>query len=444
MKITMVGTGYVGLVTGACLADVGCRVVCIDLDDVKIARLNEGHLPIYEPGLGEVIQRTMSRGHLRFSTSLHDELGGSDAVFIAVGTPPTDNGSADLTQVEGVAREIGRRLDHYAVVITKSTVPVGTAERVRSAISEELALRGVEVEFDVASNPEFLKEGAAVADFLKPDRIVVGVESDRARAVVAQIYRPFVLNGHPLYFMDIASAELTKYAANAMLAVRISFMNLMAQMCEVYGADVSAVRQGIGSDSRIGRQFLYSGIGYGGSCFPKDVRAIISSGAVAGIDMSLLQAVEAINNMQKSVLVDRCEALLGGLTGRRIGLWGLAFKPHTDDVREAPALEIIRRLVDGGAEVLAYDPVAIEQTRLYIGDICTYVEDAYAALDDADALILATEWPEFRNPDVEQMKQRMRGRLVLDGRNVLDAETLQANGFNCFGIGTLTYPVSDR
>ena len=435
MKVTIVGTGYVGLVTGACLAEVGCAVSCVDVDAAKVARLERGELPIYEPGLGDVVKRTTARGRLRFSVSLRDELRGSDAVFIAVGTPPLDDGSADLRQVEAVAREIGRHLDHYTVVITKSTVPVGTAAMVKRVLREELELRGEDIEFDVASNPEFLKEGAAVADFLKPDRIVVGVESDRARAVLAQIYRPFVLNGHPLFFMDVPSAELTKYAANAMLAVRISFMNLISQMCEAYGADVSSVRQGVGSDPRIGSQFLYPGIGYGGSCFPKDVRALITSGLQVGIDMGMLQSVETVNDRQKLLLVERAEQLLGSLVGRRVAMWGLAFKPNTDDVREAPALAMIREFVGRGATVVAYDPVAQEQTRLHIGDICTYVESAYEALDESDVLVLATEWPEFRTPDIEELAKRMRGRLVLDGRNVLDAELLRAHGFDYVGIG---------
>ena len=438
----MVGTGYVGLVTGACLAEVGCSVVCVDVDEAKVERLSRGELPIYEPGLAEVVQRTAGRGRLRFSTSLGAELRGSDAVFIAVGTPPLDDGSADLRQVENVARQIGRALDHYTVVITKSTVPVGTAALVRRAIEEELALRGEQIEFDVASNPEFLKEGAAVSDFLRPDRIVVGVDSDRAKAILAQVYRPFVLNGHPLLFMDIASAELTKYAANAMLAVRISFMNLMAQLCDAHNADVNAVRRGVGSDPRIGAQFLYPGIGYGGSCFPKDVRAIIQTGSAAGLDMGMLTAVELINDRQKLLLVDRAADMLGSLRGRRVALWGLAFKPNTDDVREAPALEMVHEFVSRGAEVVAYDPVATAQARAYLGDICRYADDPYDALDDADVLVLATEWAEFRTPDLTEMAKRMRNRLVLDGRNVLDGDALREQGFAYECIGRPGYRAS--
>ena len=435
MKVTMVGTGYVGLVTGACLADVGCSVTCVDTDLAKIERLQTGELPIYEPGLGDVVARTTARDRLRFSTDLGVELRGSDAVFIAVGTPSGGDGVADLSQVEAVARAVGRHLDHYTVVITKSTVPVGTAVMVRAAIAEELEARGADVEFDVASNPEFLKEGAAIADFMRPDRIVIGVESDRAKAVLSQIYRPFVLNGHPLLFMDIASAEVTKYAANAMLAVRISFMNLMARLCEEAGADISDVRRGIGSDSRIGSQFLYAGIGYGGSCFPKDVRALIASGESFGLPMDILRATEVVNDAQKLVPVHRLEAQLGWLAGRKIAVWGLAFKPNTDDIREAPAISIICALADAGAEVVVYDPVAMVMSAQIIGDRCEFAASAYEALDDADALVLTTEWPEFRAPDVEEMAKRMRGRVVVDGRNALDAEALRAQGFHYSGIG---------
>ncbi len=435
MKIVMIGTGYVGLVTGSCLADVGGMVTCVDVDESKVERLQRGELPIYEPGLSEVVARCVARGRLSFSSRLTDVLRGADAVFICVGTPPKEDGSADLQYVEAVARQIGSALEHYMVVVTKSTVPVGTAALVKRALSEELVARGSDIEFDVASNPEFLKEGAAISDFMKPDRIVIGAESDRARAVLSQVYRPFVLNGHPIQFMDIPSAELTKYAANAMLAVRISFMNLVAQMCDELGADVTSVRQGIASDPRIGSQFLYSGIGYGGSCFPKDVRAMVSTGMGVGIDMSMLDAVEDINDRQKMLLVDRVDREFGGLQGRHIAMWGLAFKPNTDDVREAPALAMIPELVRRGATVTAYDPVAAEQAKLYMGDICMYASDAESALAGADALILATEWPEFRNPDPSLMAAQMKGRLVLDGRNVLDGASLRAEGFTYISIG---------
>jgi UDPglucose 6-dehydrogenase len=436
VRVVMIGTGYVGLVTGACLADAGMSVVCVDIDEAKVAKLQNGQLPIYEPGLQDVVDRSASRGRLQFTTSLRDEIRGAQAIFICVGTPPKEDGSADLAHVVSAAKEIGMYLNEYAVIVTKSTVPVGTAEIVRSTVAAELAARGVDVAFDVASNPEFLKEGAAVADFQKPDRIVVGVESERAKAVLAQVYRPFVLNGHPIQFMDIASAELTKYAANAMLAVRISFMNMMAQICERLGADISLVRQGIASDPRIGSQFLYAGIGYGGSCFPKDVRAIVKTGNEAGVDMSMLEAVESINAFQKTVFLSRLEQELGSLTGKRVAVWGLSFKPNTDDVREAPSLALISAMTERGADVVAYDPVAIEQARLYGGDdLCTFAGDAYSTLDDADVLVLATEWSEFRNADTVEMAKRMRGRLIFDGRNVLDRAELTEQGFVVHCVG---------
>ncbi len=435
MKVVIVGTGYVGLVSGACLADTGSDVVCVDTDEAKIADLHQGRMPIYEPGLGEVVTRAVASRRLRFSTELAHELPGTDTVFIAVGTPSSADGTADLSFVENVGRTIGRHITNYIVVVTKSTVPVGTATMLHRVITEELAARGTDIEFDVASNPEFLKEGVAVADFMKPDRIVIGVDSARARAVLERVYRPFVLNGHPVMFMDIASAEITKYAANAMLAMRVSFMNLMAQLCDATGADIGSVRRGIGADDRIGSRFLYAGVGYGGSCFPKDVRALAHTGEAAGISMDLLHATEAINERQKLVLVDRAHDLLGTLMGRRIAVWGLAFKPNTDDMREAPALAIVAALVSAGAHVVAYDPVAVPRARDLLGDSCQFVADAYGALDDADALMLVTEWPEFRTPDLAEMTTRMRGRLVLDGRNVLDATELRDAGFVYCGIG---------
>lgn len=435
MNVTMVGAGYVGLVSGACLADVGNTITCIDTNAAKIAMLEAGEMPIYEPGLREVVQRTAKSGRLRFSTSLSDNLADVDAVFIAVGTPQSDDGSADLHQVEGVAREIGRHIEGYTLVVTKSTVPVGTAKRVKAIIAEELAARGVSFDFDVASNPEFLKEGLAVSDFLRPDRIVIGTDTEHAADLLYKIYRPFVLNGHPLLAMDVASAELTKYAANAMLAVRISFMNFVSQLCDETGASVTSVRQGIGSDPRIGSKFLYAGVGYGGSCFPKDMRALMRIGNELGIGTEILHAAESINERQKVVLVERLEGQLGSLAGRRVAIWGLAFKPNTDDVREAPALAMIRALVAKGADVVAYDPVASEQAGLVIGDCCEIVGSAYEALDAADALIVATEWPEFRTPDTDEMAKRMRGRIVLDGRNAMDAEALSAAGFAWSGIG---------
>lgn len=360
-------------------------------------------------------ERTSGRSRLTFAPELGPALRGSDAVFLTVGTPPLGDGTADLSQVEEVARQIGRHLEHYVVVVTKSTVPVGTALLVHQVISAELQRRGVEIEFDVASNPEFLKEGTAVADFLKPERIVVGVESERARAILTQIYRPFVLNNHPLLFMDIASAEITKYAANAMLATRISLMNLLSRVCEEYGVDIGAVRAGIGSDSRIGPKFLYSGIGYGGSCFPKDVRALVQIGESRGIPMDLMVAVESINNFQKCVAVQKLQRIVPDLQGKKVAVWGLSFKPNTDDMREAPSLEIVRNLVASGASVSAFDPASEEQARLHLGDTFTFAKDPYDALEGAHALILATEWSEFRTPDVEAMKSAMVGRVIIDG-----------------------------
>ena len=435
MRVTVVGTGYVGLVTGACLADVGCMVTCIDTNTEKVDLLRSGHLPFFEPGLNEMVERTVHRSRLSFTSELGPAVRGADAVFLAVGTPPLDDGSADVRHVDEAAREIGRHLEHYTVVVTKSTVPVGTAGRIREIIDEELHKRNTEIEYDVASNPEFLKEGTAVSDFLKPDRIVIGVDSDRAKAVLAQIYRPFVLNGHPLIFMDVASAEITKYAANAMLAMRISMMNLLSRVCDEYGADIGSVRAGIGSDSRIGSKFLYSGIGYGGSCFPKDVRALASIGESKGIAMDLLHAVESINAFQKTIAVEKLKQLFPDLQGKTIALWGLSFKPNTDDMREAPSLDIVRGLVAAGAHVKAYDPVAAEQARLYLGDIYEIATDPYDALADADALILATEWSEFRNPDLDEMGKRMAGRVIIDGRNALDAQAFFDSGFDYYGIG---------
>lgn len=435
MRLTVVGTGYVGLVTGACLAEVGWSVVCVDADTEKIDRLQSNILPFFEPGLGEIIERTALRGRLSFTSDLTPALSGSEAIFLAVGTPPLEDGSADLRQVEEVARAIGRALEHYVVIVVKSTVPVGTSSRVRQIVADELALRGVDVAFDVASNPEFLKEGTAVLDFLKPERIVVGTNSDRSKDVLARIYRPFVLNNHPVIFMDIASAEVTKYAANVMLATRISIMNLLANVCEAYGADIGEVRSGIGSDSRIGPKFLYAGVGYGGSCFPKDVRALSALGEAKGIAMDLLRAVDAVNQRQKMVALEKLREAIPDLEGKTIAVWGISFKPNTDDVRDAPALDIIRGLHAEGAIVRAYDPAAAEQARIHLGDIYTFADNPYDTLNGADALILATEWAEFRNPDVVEMGKRMTGRVIIDGRNVLDAKELRENGFRYAGIG---------
>jgi len=436
MKITVVGTGYVGLVTGACLSDVGIEVTCVDIDQNKVEGLKSGVLPIYEPGLDEIVKRNYSKGRLNFSTDLGDAIRGAEAAFIAVGTPPGEDGSADLKYVLGVAKEIGEKMTDYLVVITKSTVPVGTAEKVRSAVNNVLSMRDVSFGFDVASNPEFLKEGAAIEDFMKPDRIVVGVDSDDAKKIMDKLYRPFTLNGHPVIFMDIPSAEMTKYAANSMLATKISFMNDIALLCEKVGADVNAVRKGIGSDPRIGNRFIYPGIGYGGSCFPKDVKALAKTARENGHVMRILEAVEEVNNDQKSVLFNKINAYFGGdLKGKTITLWGLSFKPNTDDMREAPSIVIAELLLEAGAKVRAYDPVAMEEAKLDLGDRITYCPDEMEALKGADALALITEWAEFRVPNWEKVGSSLRNKVVFDGRNLYRREVLAEVGFDYFGIG---------
>ncbi|WP_276499116.1 UDP-glucose dehydrogenase family protein [Pontibacter litorisediminis] len=439
MRIAVVGTGYVGLVTGTCFAEVGIEVTCVDIDEKKIANLRQGILPIYEPGLEEMVERNAQKGRLSFSTDLAEvvEGCGCEAVFIAVGTPPGEDGSADLQYVLAVARQIGRSLQGYTVVVTKSTVPVGTARKVRQAIEEELEARGADIAFDVASNPEFLKEGAAIEDFLKPDRIVVGVSSERAEQVMRKLYKPFLMNGHPLIFMDIPSAEMTKYAANAMLATKISFMNDVANLCELMGADVNMVRRGIGSDARIGNKFIYPGIGYGGSCFPKDVKALIRTASENGYEMRVLKAVEEVNERQKSVLFDKIHShFQGELAGRTFAVWGLSFKPKTDDMREAPSLVLIEKLLGAGARVKAYDPVAMKEARHALGDSIEYGKDEYEALIDADALLLVTEWPEFRSPNFNVVGKLLREKTVFDGRNIYEAAEMREKGFTYYGIGT--------
>ncbi|MCR9248115.1 MAG: UDP-glucose/GDP-mannose dehydrogenase family protein [bacterium] len=436
MKTAVVGTGYVGLVTGSCLSDVGMDVTCVDVDAEKIANLEKGVLPIYEPGLDAIVERNTSSRRLKFTTKLADAVQGAEAAFIAVGTPPGEDGSADLRYVLAVAKEIGELMTDYLVVITKSTVPVGTAEKVKKEVAAALAARGVDIPFDVASNPEFLKEGAAIEDFMKPDRIVCGVESDRAREVMARLYKPFTLNGHPVYFMDVPSAEMTKYAANAMLATKISFMNDIANLCEQLGADVNEVRKGIGSDPRIGNRFIYPGIGYGGSCFPKDVKALVRTGRESGYDLRILQSVEDVNESQKEVLATKIKQHFNGdLAGKRFAMWGLSFKPETDDMREAPALVIAEQLLAAGATVCAYDPVSIAECKHMIGDKIDYAEDAYAALDGADALLLVTEWREFRVPDWDRVKAKLSQHVVFDGRNIYSGSELRENGFTYYGIG---------
>ena len=436
MKITVIGTGYVGLVTGACLSDVGVEVTCTDIDQNKIDGLKKGILPIYEPGLKDIVSRNYNKGRLKFSTDLADSIHGSQVVLIAVGTPPGEDGSADLKYVLAVAEQVGKTMTDYLVVITKSTVPVGTAEKVRQAVADAKNLRDVDFGFDVASNPEFLKEGAAIKDFMKPDRIVVGVDSDKAQKIIDKLYRPFTLNGHPVITMDISSAEMTKYAANAMLATKISFMNDIANLCEKMGADVNCVRKGIGSDPRIGNKFIYPGIGYGGSCFPKDVKALARMGHENGHTMRILEAVEAVNHDQKSVLFNKLNAYFGGnLQGKTIAFWGLSFKPNTDDMREAPSLVLANLLLKAGAHVRAYDPVAMEEAKLDLGDTITYCESEMKAVQGADALALITEWTEFRVPHWDKVGAAMKTRVVFDGRNLYGREIMDEAGFDYYGIG---------
>lgn len=436
MKIIIVGTGYVGLVTGTCLAEIGTEVVCVDVDQKKIANLKKGILPIYEPGLEQLVETNYKKGRLSFSTNFEESVKGATVIFIAVGTPPGEDGSADLKYVLQVAKTVGTYIEDYAIVVTKSTVPVGTAKKVKAEIAAALASRDANIAFDVASNPEFLKEGAAVDDFLKPDRIVVGVESDRAKETLANLYHPFVLNGHPIYFMDIPSAEMTKYAANAMLATKISFMNDIANLCELVGADVNAVRKGIGSDPRIGTRFIYPGIGYGGSCFPKDVKALYHTADEYQYHMRILKAVDEVNDDQKHVLFKKIvNHFKGDLDGKTFGVWGLSFKPNTDDMREAPSLVIIEELLKAGAKVLAYDPVAIEEARHYVDDSVILTKDAFDAVKGVNALLLVTEWPEFRLPDWTKIKNVMNDHVIFDGRNIYQAEEMAQLGFVYYGIG---------
>lgn len=436
MKIAIVGTGYVGLVTGTCFSEMGVDVTCVDVQTEKIENLKKGIIPIYEPGLEDMVHRNYQAGRLKFSTDLAECLDEVEVVFSAVGTPPDEDGSADLKYVLEVARTIGRNIHKYVLVVTKSTVPVGTAQKVKAAIREELDKRGVEVEFDVASNPEFLKEGNAVDDFMKPDRVVVGVESDRAKSLMERLYKPFMMNNYRLIFTDIPSAEMIKYAANSMLATRISFMNDIANLCELVGADVNMVRKGIGADSRIGSKFLYPGCGYGGSCFPKDVKALIKTAEKNGYSMRVLKAVEEVNERQKAILFEKLmKHFDGDLKGKRIALWGLAFKPETDDMREAPALVLIDKLVEAGATVKAYDPIAMNECKRRIGDKVLYATDMYDAVLDADALLLVTEWKEFRVPSWGVLKKTMRQAIIIDGRNIYDKEELKDNGFRYMCIG---------
>ncbi len=436
MNIAVVGTGYVGLVSGTCFAEMGNRVTCVDIDKTKIEKLKNGIVPIYEPGLDELVSRNIKAGRLFFTTDLTSCLDDAEIVFSAVGTPPDEDGSADLKYVLDVARTIGKYMSKYLVLVTKSTVPVGTAQKVRKAIEEELNKRGKSIPFDIASNPEFLKEGNAIEDFMRPDRVVVGVESDQAKSIMEKLYRPFTLNGYPIMIMDVPSAEMTKYAANAMLATRISFMNELANLCEMVGANIDNVRKGIGSDARIGSKFLYAGCGYGGSCFPKDVKALINTGKQTGYPMRIIEAVDSVNESQKSIVYEKLHAIMeGNLAGKQIAIWGLSFKPETDDMREAPSLVVIEKLIAAGAQVKVYDPIAMEETKRRIGDVVLYCNDIYDAAIDADAILLLTEWKQFRMPTWAVIKNVMRGNVIVDGRNIYDGAELRDHGFIYSRIG---------
>lgn len=436
MNIAVVGTGYVGLVSGTCFAEMGNKVTCVDIDSAKIEKLKNGMIPIYEPGLDELVNRNIKTGRLFFTTDLKECLNDAEIVFCAVGTPPDEDGSADLKYVLDVARTVGRYMKKYLVLVTKSTVPVGTGQKIRRAVEEELDKRGVNIHFDIASNPEFLKEGNAIEDFMKPDRVVIGVESDQAKNMMERLYRPFTLNGYPIMIIDVPSAEMTKYAANAMLATRISFMNELANLCEMVGANIDNVRKGIGADVRIGSKFLYAGCGYGGSCFPKDVKALINTGKLTGYPMRIIEAVDAVNESQKSIVVEKLNAIMeGNLAGKQVAIWGLSFKPETDDMREAPSLVVIEKLLAAGVQVKVYDPIAMEETKRRIGNVVTYSNDIYDAAIDADAILLLTEWKQFRMPTWAVIKNIMRGNVVVDGRNIYDGSELRDHGFIYSRIG---------
>lgn len=435
MNIAIVGTGYVGLVSGTCFAEMGSHVTCVDVDAQKIEKLKNGEMPIYEPGLEELVRRNVGYGRLRFTTDLTEVLDDVEVVFSAVGTPPDEDGSADLKYVLAVARQFGQHINKYTILVTKSTVPVGTAQKVKAAIQEELDKRGVQVPFDVASNPEFLKEGAAIKDFMSPDRVVVGTESERAREVMTRLYKPFLINNFRVIFMDIPSAEMTKYAANAMLATRISFMNDIANLCERVGASVDSVRKGIGTDSRIGSKFLYAGCGYGGSCFPKDVKALLHTGIDNGYHMEVIEAVERVNERQKYIVYDKIVKAVGSVAGKTIAILGLAFKPETDDMRESPALVVIQRLLADGAKVRVFDPIAMDECRRRIGDVVTYCKDIYDCSNEADVFALMTEWRQFRMPSWDVIKKVMHGNVIVDGRNIYSREELESIGFVYTRIG---------
>ena len=435
MNIAIVGTGYVGLVTGTCFAEMGAHVTCVDVDAQKIQKLKDGIMPIYEPGLEELVKRNVGFERLKFTTDLTEVLDDVEVVFSAVGTPPDEDGSADLKYVLAVARQFGQNINKYTILVTKSTVPVGTAKKVKAAIQEELDKRGVNVPFDVASNPEFLKEGAAIKDFMSPDRVVVGTESEKAKEVMTRLYKPFLINNFRVIFMDIPSAEMTKYAANAMLATRISFMNDIANLCERVGANVDSVRKGIGTDTRIGSKFLYAGCGYGGSCFPKDVKALVHTGMDNGYHMEVIEAVERVNEKQKSIVYDKIIKSVGDVKGKTIAILGLAFKPETDDMREAPALVVIDKLLKDGATVRVFDPIAMDECKRRIGDVVTYCTNMYDAADGADVFALMTEWRQFRMPSWNVIKKVMAGNVIVDGRNIYDRQELEEQGFVYTRIG---------
>jgi len=439
MKIVIVGSGYVGLVSGTCFSEVGIDVVCVDVDQQKIEKLNKGIVPIFEPGLEEMLHRNIKKGRLSFTTDITEAIIDAEVLFIAVGTPPGEDGSADLQYVLAVARDCGKYMTDYLLIATKSTVPVGTSRKIKTVIDEELAKRGSSIQYDLASNPEFLKQGAAIEDFLKPDRIVIGLDSPRAEELMKSLYKPFTLNGHPIIFMDITTAEMTKYVANSMLATKISFMNDIANLCEIVGADINMVRKGIGSDPRIGSKFIYPGIGYGGSCFPKDIKALIQTAGDHNYELRLLKAVESINNDQKLVLFKKIlKYFSNDLKGKSVAIWGLSFKPQTDDMREAPSLVIIKKLLESGAKVKAYDPVAMTEAKYHFGDTISFYEDQYEALVDADCLALITEWPEFKFPKFEIIKKLLTSPVVFDGRNIYDRNEMKRYGFRyyCIGINT--------
>ncbi len=440
MKIAVIGTGYVGLVTGTCFAEVGMDVICVDIDSVKITNLQKGVLPIYEPGLEEMVLRNTQKKRLHFSTSIEESIKEAEVVFIAVGTPPDEDGSADLKYVLAVATDIGRFMQKPLVVVTKSTVPVTTAEKVHKAVKTALDQRNSTLDFYIASNPEFLKEGAAIEDFMKPDRIVVGTNRVEAEEIMRKLYKPFLMNGHPIIFMDIPSAEMTKYAANAMLATKISFMNDVANLCEIMGANVNMVRKGIGSDARIGQKFIYPGVGYGGSCFPKDVKALIKTAKENHYNMRILNAVEEVNELQKEVLFNKIRTHFNNdLKGKTFAFWGLSFKPKTDDMREAPSLVVIEKLLNAGADVVAYDPVAMHEAKRVLGDTISYSNDMYSTLNNTDALVIVTEWPEFRSPDFDQISKRLKTKLIFDGRNIFDNTDMKTIGFDYYCIGVKTH-----